>query len=331
MRDRAGLSPERRLVVILSSEDDIHAIAVSDAIRKAYPEFRAITVDGGQFPTQMSLTIADGHWTIMTQTETVSDREVSAVWYRRPKMPRVDPAITDATARKFALNESGIALDFLAQSHDYRVVNRIESHFAANRKPYQLYVARQVGLSVPHYAISNDPRQVKRLIDAYGEENVIFKPLTPPSHIMAETRVLRPEHLAVAEAVRYAPIIFQRRVRRKAEYRVTLIGRTMFVHRLVINSAVVRELPDWRLDPTIESSDATIPTDVEEKLRELMRRLDLEYGAIDLIEDESGDFYFLEVNPQGQFLFNEVDTAAPMSLEFAGLLCGMQGGRESRG
>jgi glutathione synthase/RimK-type ligase-like ATP-grasp enzyme len=46
----------------------------------------------------------------------------------------------------------------------------------------------------------------------------------------------------------------------------------------------------------------------------------LYYGAIDLIESNDGESYFLEVNPQGQFLFNEIDTEAPMSDAFADLL-----------
>ncbi len=32
-----------------------------------------------------------------------------------------------------------------------------------------------------------------------------------------------------------------------------------------------------------------------------MKKLNLDTGSIDLIKDLSGNYYFLEVNPQGQF------------------------------
>ncbi|MEM9261789.1 MAG: grasp-with-spasm system ATP-grasp peptide maturase, partial [Bacteroidota bacterium] len=38
-----------------------------------------------------------------------------------------------------------------------------------------------------------------------------------------------------------------------------------------------------------------------EKLELLMRKLELNTGSIDLMVSEEGEYYFLEVNPGGQF------------------------------
>ncbi|HAA17483.1 MAG TPA: grasp-with-spasm system ATP-grasp peptide maturase [Cytophagales bacterium] len=46
----------------------------------------------------------------------------------------------------------------------------------------------------------------------------------------------------------------------------------------------------------------TLPHEIECKLNELMKVLSLDSGSIDLIVDQNGDYYFLEVNPIGQFL-----------------------------
>jgi glutathione synthase/RimK-type ligase-like ATP-grasp enzyme len=49
-----------------------------------------------------------------------------------------------------------------------------------------------------------------------------------------------------------------------------------------------------------------LPIEVSQPIRTLVSRLGLEYCAIDLIKTSAGDYFFLEVNPSGQFLFVEM-------------------------
>lgn len=46
-----------------------------------------------------------------------------------------------------------------------------------------------------------------------------------------------------------------------------------------------------------------LPNDIGLRIRQLMKRLNLESGSIDMIVDDNDDYYFLEVNPVGQFNF----------------------------
>ncbi|MNL66725.1 hypothetical protein D3C87_1912350 [compost metagenome] len=41
--------------------------------------------------------------------------------------------------------------------------------------------------------------------------------------------------------------------------------------------------------------------------------LGLKFGAIDLIQDEYDNFYFLEINPNGQWVWIESDTGLTIS------------------
>lgn len=46
-----------------------------------------------------------------------------------------------------------------------------------------------------------------------------------------------------------------------------------------------------------------LPQSVLDKLRQLMDRLHLAFGCIDLIKTPAGEYVFLEVNPSGQWLW----------------------------
>src|SRR5690606_41647080 len=44
-----------------------------------------------------------------------------------------------------------------------------------------------------------------------------------------------------------------------------------------------------------------LPSDIENKLTKLMNVLSLNFGSIDMIVSKNREYYFLEVNPVGQF------------------------------
>src|SRR3546814_18770386 len=70
--------------------------------------------------------------------------------------------------------------------------------------------------------------------------------------------------------------------------------------------AVDLEKLEYKLDVRLNQQayeKHDLPEPVSRKLLDLMDRLGLEYGAIDLRLTPGGDYGFYEVNPAGQFLF----------------------------
>ena len=60
-------------------------------------------------------------------------------------------------------------------------------------------------------------------------------------------------------------------------------------------------------------SVASLPTVVEEQLFALTRSYGLLYAAIDLVRDPDGRYWFLEINPSGQWAWLEQVGAARIS------------------
>jgi glutathione synthase/RimK-type ligase-like ATP-grasp enzyme len=67
----------------------------------------------------------------------------------------------------------------------------------------------------------------------------------------------------------------------------------------------------------------TLDSDLQEKLLALQRKLNLVYGAIDMRRTPAGDYYFLEVNPAGQWEFVEERTQLPITRAMADLLASL--------
>jgi len=63
-----------------------------------------------------------------------------------------------------------------------------------------------------------------------------------------------------------------------------------------------------------------LPESVDKLLRNLMSELGLVFATIDLKITNQGEYVFLEVNPQGQFLYVEILTNLPITLALARFL-----------
>ena len=99
---------------------------------------------------------------------------------------------------------------------------------------------------------------------------------------------------------------FQRYVEAMADVRVTIIGDKIFAASTDVRKM---EYPvDFRFNPDARFEAHTLRPEIQETLLLLMRRMGLEYGAIDLRLTPDGDYVFLEINPAGQFLWIEEAT-----------------------
>jgi glutathione synthase/RimK-type ligase-like ATP-grasp enzyme len=117
--------------------------------------------------------------------------------------------------------------------------------------------------------------------------------------------------------------VFQEKVEKRVELRVTVVGERVFAAE-IDSQRSHRSAGDWRRhDPAhVAVRAATLPMGVRAAARELVRRLDLSYGALDFIERPNGELVFLEVNPTGEYLWIEDSTQLPITAAICDWLCG---------
>jgi glutathione synthase/RimK-type ligase-like ATP-grasp enzyme len=116
------------------------------------------------------------------------------------------------------------------------------------------------------------------------------------------------------ERLRLAPTIFQELIEGPRDVRVTMIGTTCFAAAMESGSS---QHVDSRLALDVPVAGYELPACVQASLVRLMTRLGLKFAAVDIKESSDGTFYFLELNPQGQFLYVEILTGLPIAAAMA--------------
>jgi hypothetical protein len=261
--------------------------------------------------------------TLMSRRGPVPLADITAVWYRRTEQPDPGP-FDDEETGLFAQAECRALIRALwtGLSHAFWVSSPTAIQGASN-KLEQLLRARGQGFRVPRSCFSNVPEDILGFVAAEGgPENVVYKPSTSliVTHAdgtsgVAYTTTLSDELLGRLGEIRRAPGIFQQRVRKRRDIRVTVFGDRAF--SVAIESQEGRETVDdfraaaWGGPPL---PHVALPGfELEAQCVELVRSYGLAYGAIDIVEAVDGSYWFLEINPNGQWAWQENLARVPMA------------------
>lgn len=197
----------------------------------------------------------------------------------------------------------------------------------ASLKPLQLQVAHeQAGFNVPNYVITSEPAQARRFLGTTGRNSAVVKPLARPivgeGENMTAVFTTRADELVEDDihALDLAPCIFQAAIRKVAEVRVTVVGDKAFAAKIDVRDLV--HVDYRRVDPySLKHEAIEIPRDVQQGCLTMRRYHGLRFAAFDFLLDDTGGFHFLEMNPNGQWLWIQELTGLPIAEALADELC----------
>ncbi|WP_428269778.1 hypothetical protein [Haliangium sp.] len=232
-----------------------------------------------------------------------------SVWMRRFTVPRMASAFPpgDQQVARRELDCFLRGLTLAAGAGAFWANPPSAQRWGASQKLVQLRGAHALGIPIPDTLVTNDVEEVKAFI-RHSQGQVVYKPFYPAvwrseagreQHTM--TTVIDEHMLSDPDSLSFCPGIVQRFVPKKCELRVAIFGRTCIAARIDDQDPI-----DYRTSyDSLQVSPYTLPAAVERSLLDLMDELGLVMGMVDLIVTEAGEYVFLEVNEQGQFLWLE--------------------------
>jgi len=243
--------------------------------------------------------------------------EISAAYFRRPELPTISEELVDATTVPFALAEWQALLKAMYLHLDRRWLSHPLDIIRSEDKPYQVRAALQVGMLVPPTVVSNDFDIIKRVSES---RTSVCKPLRSAlvedggGGKVVYTSRMGQLNESDRSSVTICPHIYQKEILKKFDIRVTVVGEDVF--SVAIDSQRYAESSvDWRrgTNPNLPHVVFALPEKLSLACVKLVKRFGLGFGAIDLIEDRDGCFWFLECNPNGQWAWIENRTGLPIS------------------
>lgn len=288
-----------------------------------------VRVDVAEFPEALVMQGRIGrgrsHWygLLSTDRHTVQLADIRSIWYRRLTRFVLHPAMPTRD-RAWAEREARAGFGGVLSALRCRWVNDPHRNAIAESKPLQLTTAAACGLTIPDTFITNDPEAARVFVTAQ-KSGAIYKPLRgSPDRVARKPVVLYTSPVTaeeITDSVARTAHLFQSQISKHFEVRLIVVGQQQFAARIDASSDEARA--DWRSDyGSLTYQPVTVPSPVAEGVHQLMARLGLVYGALDFIVDPDERWYFLEVNPNGQWGWIELATDLPIAHAIADLLEG---------
>jgi len=194
-----------------------------------------------------------------------------------------------------------------------RWINSPSATFYAENKMIQLKLAKEIGFKIPQTILANNSEHIESLGDP-----VIIKSLDTAIFTINEyeafvyTNSVSHDELKKSK-LSIAPAIIQENLISKIDYRVTVIGNTVLSVKILNKGQGV--MGDWRKEKDdVNFISCELPAPVNYMCCEIVKKLGLSFGAIDLIFYKN-EFYFIEINPTGEWAWL-VDSAGQKIYEY---------------
>jgi hypothetical protein len=303
------------MILIVASPKDLHARRVAQEIERLGARatiFDWRTAGSGAVASIRFQDANISRWIHSAASDEAIDfDEVRAVWTRRVGAAVLSPSIVGLDQRNFVAAEWRDLLYGLVDG--VGAVSPLPAQRAAI-KPRQLSLAGQIGLRIPDTLITSDPAAAADFIEAH-DGNVVHKAMNSPTDRLLATIRWDERQRSELDRLTLAPTIFQELVSGPRDIRLTVIGPALYAASIENDpsSATV----DSRLNMDVPVSEFELPAMIRSQLVDLMRGLGLSFATIDLKQDWDGELHFLELNPQGQFLYIEILTGMPLAAALA--------------
>lgn len=296
-------------ILVITSSFDYTVDYIIDRYEKV--PFYRLNVD---MINHYSVSVTNTGWEISSSSGIISEKDVKAIYYRKPVLPDLNSLQT--AYRAMAANDIISMVVGILDAFSGRVLSQPSVLKKAENKTFQLLTLKKCGLTFPISIIGN----VSHMEDMLTASHKIIKPLTTGkidhgnTYEIFQTSLLNKK----IEEISLTPVYIQNYIEKAYEVRVTYLNRRTWPVKIESSDKI-----DWRTNTAINRySICELPATVEKSCHQAMEMLNLKFGAFDFIVNPQGQWFFLEVNPNGQWLWLEQELNLDISKQIVDYLNG---------
>jgi glutathione synthase/RimK-type ligase-like ATP-grasp enzyme len=172
-----------------------------------------------------------------------------------------------------------------------------------------LHEAKKINFKIPNTIISKYTNNIRHFVSQNSpcitkdiQDVILLK--YEDSICTSSTQKVDIEELTLSQ---YGYSLFQKEIKKRYELRIFYFLEDIYAmaifSQMDANSQTDFRLANINSRKPIRQVPFCLPKMIEKQLKKLMKSLNLESGSIDMIVDNDNNYWFLEVNPVGQFHF----------------------------
>ena len=320
--DFSAFNKMEKKVLILTHLDDSHASSVRDYLNKRKVENFTVVTENLLRDYKIGFSSEDLIYTLGNESGTIELTPSWNIWNRRIMIPDRNKGMPK-DLQDLVTDECEKTWDGLLMAHKGKVVNRPQNHFYANSKLDQIKFALENGMYVPDTIVTNDPINLRDFYEKH-KGNICFKLQkgavirTPEGNKVIYTNKVTEEQMRNASLVSGHPSLFQEYIDKEFEIRVVATDKTATGIAIHSQDSEISKVDYRRYDlENVKYNQIELPKNVRNFCSSMLSHYGLHFGAFDFIYSKEGKYFFLELNPNGQWLWLEEQSGYNLTKEVA--------------
>jgi glutathione synthase/RimK-type ligase-like ATP-grasp enzyme len=237
------------------------------------------------------------------------------IWWRRSAVYQQIPEdVTERASIDVINNDCRFAMfGVLFNEFTGEWISEPQATHNAENKLVQIRVAEQLGFRTPRTLVSQDVDEIREFC-RHLDSRVVVKVVRGAKRAALLTTLMNGAALQEGDSIRLCPTMYQELIPGTRHIRACCFGDSVYAAQL--------DSPDldWRCNLNIPVTVLELSDSVKSRLFAVLKALGLKMGIFDLKFDENEEPVWLEVNPQGQFLFLEGLCGLPLTAAFSDFL-----------
>lgn len=318
------------MILILSDKNDVHADKVETILKAKSNDYFRFNIDVESLKTTFVKYNGD-EWEV---TSTKSNKnhfktsDINVIWNRRTYVELLleEQNKSDVSFKIWKGEWNKTLLGIYSYLEKKKWLNFYRDSYYAENKYRQFEVAKGIGFRTPKFVCSNDKDYLMNSFE-FGKEKVIkfmnqdFYETSNGEFKGIYVNKVTTSELSSFKETGENPIILQDYIDKNFEVRYTVVGESHFVCKIDSQCSEIANT-DWRRYDLANTPHSIIepPNEIKDKVKRFMSTFNLKYGAFDFIVSKDNQWYFLELNSMGQFLWIEDLTGLQISNQIANWL-----------
>lgn len=239
--------------------------------------------------------------------KTLKSDEIKSIYYRKIDFPNLDEYTKES--HNYIKKDILSTIEGIVNAFPGKVLTKPCILRKCENKIFQLLTVGNMGICQPQSWITNFSDEINKI-----KEKLILKHLTR-SKIKDKGNIYTSILDRKVDNIDKTPTYFQKYVNKVKEIRITVINSKFFGVEILSENKI-----DWRI--TNEKNRYLIfdvPDSLKKICLDILSEFNLKFGAFDFIYDGE-NYYFLEVNPNGQWLWLEEELKLEISKEIINYL-----------
>ena len=285
---------KKRILVVTSSFDETVTYLTSKFSNSV--KFFRINVD---CISEYHINLYENGWEILSDDFCIIKDDIDSIYYRKPAFPKLD----EFERKYWNLIKQDVytLITGIIESFEGKVLSKPSRLLVAENKAYQYLLVQKLNLLMPQSYIGNSIY----FYNKFADKDSIIKPLSQGKVLSDYGNELyftsKLDNDKSNINISKTPVYIQEKINKIYDVRIIVIDG--FVFAIKIDAAGVL---DWRVDySNHQYSLITPPQDIVDECKKVLSCLSLSFGAFDYVVTQKNEWIFLEVNPNGQWLWLE--------------------------